>query len=162
MVLLCPCCTTITISVLGIGICFRDSHGSLVQAHTMVFPFEVITTECEASALKHVLLIATTNGFERVIFESDCLMTFNAITTHYRYKNELGTLLSTCKSIFSPNVNYNITFVRRQANRVADNLTIASVLQSSPKTFYYPPSCISFWVPLTCAPRAHDKVYLIR
>jgi ribonuclease HI len=127
----------------GIGICFRDSHGSLVQAHTMVFPFEVTSTECEASALKHALLIATAYGFERVIFESDCQTVVNAITNDYRYENELGTLLSTCKSILTANASYNIAFVRRQANRVAHNLARASILQSSPMTFYHSPSCIS-------------------
>ncbi|MCI93871.1 hypothetical protein A2U01_0115169, partial [Trifolium medium] len=55
----------------------------------MVFSFEVTPTECEVSALKHVLLIAMANGFERVIFERDCLMVVNAITNDYRYENEL-------------------------------------------------------------------------
>ncbi|MCI98213.1 hypothetical protein A2U01_0119516, partial [Trifolium medium] len=55
----------------------------------MVFSFEVTPTECEASALKHALLIAMANGFERLIFESDGLTVVNAITNDYRYENEL-------------------------------------------------------------------------
>jgi hypothetical protein len=105
----------------------------------------VIATECETSVLKHALLIGTTNGFERIIFESDCLTVVNVITNDYsyRYENELCTPLSTCKSIFTANANYNIAFVWRQANRVAHNLARASILQSSPMTFDHPPSCIS-------------------
>jgi hypothetical protein len=103
----------------------------------------VTATECETSVLKHALLIGTANGFERIIFESDCLTVVNVITNDYRYENELGTLLSTCKSILTANASYNIAFVRRQANRVAHNLARASILQSSPMTFYHSPSCIS-------------------
>jgi hypothetical protein len=103
----------------------------------------VTATECETSVLKHALLIGTANGFERIIFESDCLTVVNVITNDYRYENELGKLLSTCTSILSANANYNIAFVRRQTNRVTHNLVIASVFQSSPKTYYHPLSCIS-------------------
>ncbi|GAU24354.1 hypothetical protein TSUD_49430 [Trifolium subterraneum] len=105
----------------GIGICFRDNHGFLVKAHTMVFPFEVTTTECEASALKHALLIDMAKGFERVIFESDCQTVVNATTNDYRYENELGTLLSTCKSVLSTNTNYKIAFV---GGKLIKSLTI--------------------------------------
>jgi hypothetical protein len=50
-----------------IGICFCNDHGILVQTHTMYFPFEIIVNECEASTLKHELLIALSSSFE-VIF----------------------------------------------------------------------------------------------
>ncbi|KAK2439486.1 two-component response regulator ARR10 [Trifolium repens] len=63
----------------GIGICFRDSMGSFVQAHTMIFPFIVTPAECEATAMMHALKLALSNGFERVIFESDCQQVVNAL-----------------------------------------------------------------------------------
>ncbi|KAK2371628.1 two-component response regulator ARR10 [Trifolium repens] len=63
----------------GIGICFRDSMSSFVQAHTMIFPFIVTVAECEANAMKHALKLALSNGFERVIFESDCQQVVNAL-----------------------------------------------------------------------------------
>jgi ribonuclease HI len=117
---------------------FRNDHGILVQAHTMYLTFEVTVNECEASTLKHALLIALSSGFERVIFQTDSQTIVNSILNDYRYENELGTLLSTCKSLLSVNASYNITFVRRQANRIAHNLTRASVFQSSPNTYYDP------------------------
>ncbi|KAK2415048.1 two-component response regulator ARR10 [Trifolium repens] len=128
----------------GIGICFRDSSGSLVQAHTMVFPFDVTAAECEATALKYALLFAMTNGFERLNFESDCQHVVSALINDCMFKNELGTLLAICRSILSSNSSYNIEFIRSQANRVANNLVRASLSQSSPVVnYYYPPNCIS-------------------
>ncbi|GAU47271.1 hypothetical protein TSUD_280940 [Trifolium subterraneum] len=69
----------------GIGICFRDSSGSFVQAHTMTFPFEVTAVECEATAMKHALALALSNAFERVLFESDCQQVMNALRIDYLY-----------------------------------------------------------------------------
>jgi hypothetical protein len=71
----------------GTGICFRDSSGSLIQAHTMVFPFIALATECEATALHHALLIDVPCGFERVKFESDCQMIVNAVNNDCIYLN---------------------------------------------------------------------------
>jgi hypothetical protein len=79
----------------GIGICFRDSSGSFVQAHTMVFPFNVTTAKYEATTLKYALLFAMTNGFEGVNFESNCQQVVNALINDCMYENELGTLLAT-------------------------------------------------------------------
>ncbi|PNY00401.1 replication protein A 70 kDa DNA-binding subunit [Trifolium pratense] len=77
----------------GISICFRDSLGSFVQAHTMIIPFVVIIAECEATAMKHALALALSNGFERVIFESDRQQVVNDLCNDYLYANALGTLL---------------------------------------------------------------------
>jgi hypothetical protein len=63
----------------GIGICFRNDQGILVQAHTMYFPFEVTLNKCEASTPKHTLLIALSSDFERVVFETDSQIVINSI-----------------------------------------------------------------------------------
>jgi hypothetical protein len=60
------------------------------------------------------------------------------------HANELGTLLSTCSSLLISNANYNIAYVRRQANKIAHNLASASLFQSSPSVHhFYPHGCIS-------------------
>jgi ribonuclease HI len=83
-----------------IGICFRDSSGSLVQAHTMVFPFNVTTAKYEATTLKYALLFAMTNGFEGVNFESNCQQVVNALINDCMYENELGTFVSHLRLFF--------------------------------------------------------------
>ncbi|KAK2383160.1 hypothetical protein QL285_070645 [Trifolium repens] len=93
----------------------------------------------------HALKFALSNDFERVIFESDCKQVVNALRNDCLYANELGTLLSTCSSLLISNANYNIAYVRRQANRFAHNLARASLFQSNLGIHYfYPPGCISF------------------
>ena len=68
----------------------------------------------------------------------------NALRNDCLYANELGTLLSNCSSLLISNANYNIAYVRRQANRVAHNLARASLFQSSPSVrHFYPSGCIS-------------------
>ncbi|KAK2369662.1 Met-10 like family protein [Trifolium repens] len=91
--------------------------------------------------MMHALKLALSNGFERVIFESDCQQVVNALHNDCLYANELGTLLSTCSSLLIPYANYNIAYVTRQANRVAHNLARASLFQSSPNVqHFYPPN----------------------
>ncbi|MCI46746.1 hypothetical protein A2U01_0067987, partial [Trifolium medium] len=63
--------------------------GSFVQACTMIFPFVVTVVECEATAMKHAVALALSNGFERVIFESDCQRVVNALRNDCLYANEL-------------------------------------------------------------------------
>jgi hypothetical protein len=110
------------------GICFHDNSASLVQAHTMLFPFIASTIECEDTALQHALLIVVYCGFERVKFESDCQMIVNVVNNGCIYLNELEFLLSTCRSLISSNASYNLAFIWRQANRVAHSLARAFVL----------------------------------
>jgi hypothetical protein len=103
----------------------------------MIFPFEVTAPECEATALQHALLLVISNGFERVIFESDSQQVVNSLKNDCMYDNELGNLLFSCQSLLQSNVSYNIAFVRRQANRIGYNLAIAFLFQSSLITHYY-------------------------
>ncbi|PNX90900.1 ribonuclease H, partial [Trifolium pratense] len=52
--------------------------------------FGIVTAaECEATAMKHALTLALSNGFERVIFENDCQQAVNALHNDYLYANEL-------------------------------------------------------------------------
>ncbi|MCI26639.1 hypothetical protein A2U01_0047836, partial [Trifolium medium] len=39
--------------------------------------------ECEATAMEHVLALALSSGFERVIFESDCQQVVNVLRNDY-------------------------------------------------------------------------------
>jgi hypothetical protein len=67
----------------------------------------------------------------------------NALKNDCMYDNELGNLLSSCRSLLQSNVSYNIAFTWRQANRVAYNLSRASLFRSNPIAhYYYPPGCI--------------------
>jgi len=130
----------------GVGICFRDNLGRLLQAHSMTFPYVATAAECEATALQQAIQIALDKGFNRVAFETDCQVVANAVLNNNLYVNELGSLLSTCRTLLSSNASYTLAFIRRQANRVAHSLARASILHASPSIFYHPPYCLLLWM----------------
>jgi len=128
----------------GVGICFRDSLGQLIQAHSMVFPSIPTAAECEATAIQQTLQISLDLGLNRVVFEIDCQLVVNAVLGNSSYVNELGILLSNCRTLLFSNASYALAYARRQANRVAHNLARASILHASPTIFYHSPYCIHY------------------
>ena len=84
---------------LGVGICFRDNLEHLIQANSMVFPFVITATKCKATALRQALQIALDLGLNRVVFKSDCQLVVNAVLNNSSYMNELGRLLSNCRTL---------------------------------------------------------------
>jgi len=126
----------------GVGICFLDSLGHLIQAHSMVFSSISTAVEGEATALQQALQIALDLGLNRVVFETDCQLVVNDALSNSPYVNELGSLLFNCRALLFSNATYALAYVRRQANRVAHNLARASILHASPSIFNHPPYCI--------------------
>ncbi|MCI41850.1 hypothetical protein A2U01_0063084, partial [Trifolium medium] len=51
------------------------------------------------------------NGYSCVNFESDCQVVVNAILGNGIYENELGTLVSQCRSLLSTNASFNLAFI---------------------------------------------------
>jgi len=63
----------------------------------------------------------------------------NVVLSNSSYVNELGSLLSNCRAFLFSNDTYVLAYVMRQANRVAHNLTRASILHASPSIFNHLP-----------------------
>jgi hypothetical protein len=112
----------------GISVFFCDSTDTLVQARTLCFPHAAPTVECEALTLLVAIQIAVESDSSHVNFESDCQTVVNAITNGDAYVKEFGAVLISCRSLFSSNACYNLSFIRRQANRVAHNLVRACIV----------------------------------
>jgi ribonuclease HI len=108
----------------------------------MVFPFLTTAAECEATALQQAVQIALDLGLNRVVFKSDCQLVMNAVFNNSAYMNELGSLLSNCRTLLLSNASYALAYVRRQANIVAHYLARASILHFNPSIFLHPPDCI--------------------
>lgn len=53
--------------------------------------------------------------------------------------DELRNLLSNCRTLLISNASYDPAYIRRQANRIAHNLTRASRLHASRSAFFHPP-----------------------
>ena len=108
----------------------------------MVFPSIPTAAECEATVIQQALQISLDLGLNRVVFEIDCQLVVNVVLGNSFYVNELGILLSNCRTLLFSNASYALTYVRRQAKRVAHNLARTSILHVSPTTFYHSPYCI--------------------
>jgi len=79
----------------------------------------VLVAECEATTFEHALQIFVNCDYNRVNFESDCQIVVNTPINGGCYDNELDTLLCSCRSLISSNSGYNLSYVRRQANKIA-------------------------------------------
>lgn len=79
-------------TVVGLGICFRDSNGHFMLARTASFPASLTVQEGEALGLLEALNLAHALGFQKAEFESDCNV------------SELGTILSRCKDTLSMHI----------------------------------------------------------
>jgi len=106
----------------GVGICFRDSLGHLIEVDSMVFSSVTTAFECEATALQDALQIALDLGLNWVVFENDCQLVVNAVLNNSSYMNELGSLLSNFRTLLLSNVSYALAHIKRQANILAHNL----------------------------------------
>jgi hypothetical protein len=91
-------------TITELDICFRDSSGTL----------------------RYALTFAVNQGMESVIFESDCKLVVDATISTSSPLNEFGDIISRCKTLLPSHSNYYVSYVRRQANRVAHNIARAA------------------------------------
>jgi hypothetical protein len=61
-----------------------------------------------------------------VVIEQDCLLVVSAITDNSSNQTEFGYIMKTCRELLQNCQNFEIVYVKRQANFVAHSLTRAS------------------------------------
>jgi hypothetical protein len=74
--------------------------------------------------------------------ETDCLQVVHAIRTNARNNSEFGKIIDMCRNLINTSQNCKVSYVRRQANRVAHELAQASRFMASLQVFNYRPPCI--------------------
>jgi hypothetical protein len=79
---------------------------------------------------------------ESVIFESDCKLV-DAIISTLTPLNELGDIISRCKTLLTSHNNYSVFYVRRQTNRTAHNIVRASLSHPTLYLFFDVPDYLS-------------------
>jgi len=98
--------------------------------------------EGEAIALLDVIHFAVVNGWDQVVFESDLATLVQALSSLGHGDSEFCAIVSCIIYQLSLHSNFEVKFVRRQANMVAH--TLARVVCSW--AFYSYPSCIEHWL----------------
>ncbi|GAU35379.1 hypothetical protein TSUD_57280 [Trifolium subterraneum] len=123
----------------GWGWCFRNSHGAFIAACTNVSMHKFSTLEGEAMTLLEAIREASFRGWSNIVFESDSKIVVDALQTNHTGVSELSSIFMSIKSLLHCNSNFEIKFIKRQANMVAHTLARAVISWSSRKLFDYVP-----------------------
>jgi ribonuclease HI len=100
------------------------------------------TLEGEAIAIKEAMSELMQRGLSCVIFESDSKIVVDAISSRHVGISEFSVLISDIKSLLEANPNFEVKFVKRQANMVAHSLARAAYSMTSRSVFESIPRCI--------------------
>jgi len=115
--------------------CFRDSMGSFLFSKLDFSHSSDMVLEAESLGLLDVIQVAISNGMHYVLFETDSKVLFDAFASTTTPTNEFGDLVSQCRSLLLIRPNFVVSYVRRQANRVAHSIVRASLSHLAPIFF---------------------------
>ncbi|XP_074341872.1 uncharacterized protein LOC141679267 [Apium graveolens] len=97
----------------------RDHTGSFVAAKTVCTSMVSTVFEAEALAILEGLQWLLSMNHTRVTIESDSMLAVRALQGVQENLLEVGHVLNACRTILDSNSGYSISWVKRQANRVA-------------------------------------------
>jgi ribonuclease HI len=130
-------------TIMGYNMCFRDSMEKLLIGMSGYSQISATVLEAESMGLLEAIKTATSNGLQRVWFEIDSRSLVNALNTSNTPLNEFWDLVFQCKNLLLNNPDFVVSFVRRQANKVAHSIARAALSHPSPMS--------SMMYPLLCA-----------
>ncbi|GAU36186.1 hypothetical protein TSUD_274640 [Trifolium subterraneum] len=126
----------------SMGLCFRDNSGHFMADMTQWQQTVISSVEGEAWALLLAMEEARYRGLDRVQFESDSKVLIEAIHMKRRGNSEFLSIVHDILSLMSSFINFEVKFVRRQANLVAHTLARAANSWASFHRFENIPFCI--------------------
>jgi len=100
--------------------------------------------EGEAVALLDAIHFADVNGWNRVVFESNSSTLVQALSSPDHGDSEFYPIVSSIIYQLSLHSNFEVKYVRRQANIVAHILARVARSWASQRIFYFYPSCIEY------------------
>ncbi|PNX74129.1 hypothetical protein L195_g030044 [Trifolium pratense] len=114
-------------------------NGCLVQAFMNKSYGSPTISEGEAKGLLDVLEWLSASGklTMPITIETDCLRVVQTLQSKQKNYTEFAKIIDQCWSIVNSHQNYSISYVRRQANRVARDLAQASHFIASPQVFFF-------------------------
>ncbi|GAU51576.1 hypothetical protein TSUD_414250 [Trifolium subterraneum] len=110
----------------SMGLCFRDNSGHFMAGMTQWQQTVISSIEGEAWALLLAMEEARHRGLNRVQFESDSKVLIEVIHMKRRGNSEFLSIVHDILSLMSSFINFEVKFVRRQANLVSHTLARAA------------------------------------
>ncbi|GAU15664.1 hypothetical protein TSUD_109220 [Trifolium subterraneum] len=126
----------------SMGLCFRDNSGHFMAGMTQWQQTVISSVEGETWALLLAMEEASHRGLDRVQFESDSKVLIDVIHMKRRGNSEFLSIVHDILSLMSSFINFEVKFVRRQANLVAHTLARAANSLASFHRFENIPFCI--------------------
>ncbi|CAJ2656151.1 unnamed protein product [Trifolium pratense] len=126
----------------SLGLCFHDSDDQFMAVMTQCQQSVISTLEGEARALLLAMKEARHRGLDRVQFESDSQVSVDAIHMKRTDNSEFLSIIHGIFIFMSSFLNFEVKFVRRQANSVAHTLARVANSWASFHRFEIIPLCI--------------------
>jgi len=108
---------------MGYEICFRNSTGNFLLGKSDLNYSYVTVLQAEAISLLESIKMAISKAFHYVMFETDNKILVDLLKSTNPPINEIGDLVFEGKTLLLNNSDYVVSFVRRQANKVAHNIS---------------------------------------
>ncbi|KAK2456441.1 hypothetical protein QL285_003807 [Trifolium repens] len=108
------------------GWCFRDERGQFIRAGTNWMDGELSIIEAEALALLEAMRMACNMNMHKVMFETDAQIVVGAANSNHVGVSLFSTIICNIKNLLLLNPNFEVKFVKRQANSVAHKLARAT------------------------------------
>ncbi|GAU20010.1 hypothetical protein TSUD_273450 [Trifolium subterraneum] len=115
----------------SVGLCFRNNRGQVMAGMTQWQQTVMSSVKGETWALLLAMEEARDKGLDRVQFESDSKVLVEAIHMKRRGNSEFLSIVHDIISFMSSFLNFEVKFIRRQANSVAHTLARAASSWSS-------------------------------
>ncbi|XP_058783384.1 uncharacterized protein LOC131658067 [Vicia villosa] len=103
----------------NIGWCFRDYDGRFIRADTLWDFGLYIVIEAGALALKKAVQGGIQVQMERITFESDSQIMVQVVHANYVGNSKFSVIISSIKNMLELHSNFEVKFVKRQANLIA-------------------------------------------
>jgi ribonuclease HI len=124
------------------GWCIRDARGAFIAAGTNSCSSNVSVAEAEALGLLEAMREATVHGWFNIIFESDAKVVVDAIHATHHGNSEWSSLISSIKLLLHSYPNFEVKFIKWQANIATHTLARAAYSWPSCMFFNSVPGCI--------------------
>ncbi|XP_058741168.1 uncharacterized protein LOC131613523 [Vicia villosa] len=124
----------------------RDNLGRFLVAGVAWDKGITSPIEAEALALKEAIQTAITMNLNNVIFESDSQVVIHAINSTVTGKSEFNIIITAIRRLLSLVTNFEVKFIKRQANMVVDSLVKAANSWSRRSFVNVAPPCIDIYL----------------
>ncbi|XP_058765369.1 uncharacterized protein LOC131638841 [Vicia villosa] len=122
--------------------CVRDNLGRFIIAGVAWDTGLISPLEAEALAMKEGIHNAIAMNLTKVIFESDSQVVIHGINSMVTGNFEFNTIIMSIQRLLSSVTNFEVKFIKRQANMVADSLVKAANSWSRRSIVNVNPPCI--------------------